>query len=160
MSRLAVKTEIAKILDAVAGQTPATVRIYTPKEQDLIFGIVFQVGLPHSSEERFTLGGLNAQKIITYTVSVNIVWVYDDAEKGEQLFDLYLDRIDTAMRAYQHTLSKVLTDPDTGELSQLVFVSEKIETSTQEPEALEYSGTGIMRYSAVKNISAVEIVDG
>lgn len=157
MSRLAVKTALQRVLVAVINPVEVDVYIQIPRFTADNSHAVLIMTVPDSHEIRLTLRGLvQSQKKMTYSVQFHISWVYDSLEEGGAMFDTLLDRVDHALRQYQKKMPEVLTDPEDGSQSQLVYVSENISTRTEDPQFDENEGMGLVKFAALKQVSVEE----
>lgn len=158
MSRLALKQFMAQVLADITEPMPCDVWTQLPKEDEVGTNAVIIALVPRSREKRKTISGLHSSiKEVEHMLELRVFWTNDESQQGGTQFDTLLQVVDRLVKAQSTPL--MLTDPETGDQSQLIYLGEEIETVVPEPESVGDSASALM-FSAVKSVQAVEYLQG
>lgn len=160
MTQLAVKSEVARLLEKITSPVVCDVFTQLPREDEIGLNAVISVAVSSSSEKRETLGFGIGMKRVQHTVECRLWWVSDDAQKGGRLFDTLVAIIQGIIRGYGAPgEAQSILDPETGEQSQILWLGESITTRIAPPELIGDSSSEVA-FAATVGTIVVEQIQG
>lgn len=160
MTQLAVKTEIAKLFSDITSPVSCDVFIQMPREDQVGLKAILLISIKQSRESRESLGFGIGIKQIQHSVSIQSWYVNDDPQVGGREFDVLISVIQKLLRGYGAPgAAQQISDPETGEQSQILWLGEEITSAIQTPEISEET-SGEFIFSGVVNTVVVEQIQG
>ncbi len=136
MSLNAVQQYLLSVLDGMpsANLPPALAYVMPPVTTDLIAQPVIFIWGAKLNEERLTLARTTGEKRVRYRCSLWLQFVSTNDLSTSQDFPVFLDAVRKLLRTLP--LGNTITDPVTGETSQIIDIGETMQQDYATPTAM------------------------